>query len=455
MASSRKSSFDLTERVADALSPLLPAGSAILLGLSGGVDSVVLLHLLQKLSLRFSWRLSALHVHHGISPQADTWAAFCADLCALHNVPLQVEHVNIEPLRSLGIEAAARKLRHAALAQQSVDFIALAHHLDDQAETLLLQLLRGAGVRGASAMPAIKHRANVPTLLRPLLDVPRSVLLEYAQQHALQWVEDESNADDTYPRNFLRHRILPLLEQRFPAYRKTLLRSAQHFAEATELLDEMAQQDAELAMADNRLDIRQLRVLGVIRGKNLLRYFLAAQGAPIPDSTRLQEMLRQLCNARPDAQVCIDWQDWQMRRYRDHAYTMPVLPPPVDFTVMWQGEAEILLPPPHGVLLFKHAIGQGVSLAKLQLGIAKIRSRHGGESIRVDAARPQRGLKNLLQEYEMLPWQRDSLPLLFCDADLVCVPGIAIANTYRAQPDEAGVVVVWRAVLNLDFPDYL
>ena len=450
MASSRKSSFDLTEHVADALSPFLTAGSSILLGLSGGVDSVVLLHLLQQLSRRCSWRLSALHVHHGINHQADVWAVFCADQCALYGVPLQVKHVDIAPLRSLGIEAAARKLRHTALAQQQVDCVALAHHLDDQAETLLLQLLRGAGVRGASAMPAIKHGANVPTLLRPLLNVPRSILLEYAQQHGLQWVEDESNADDTYPRNFLRHRILPLLEQRFPAYRKTLLRSAQHFAEATELLDELAQQDADGTIEDKRLNINKLRVLGIVRGKNLLRYFIATQGAAIPDSTRLQEMLRQLCNARQDAQVCIDWQDWQMRRYRDHAYTMPALPPPVDFTVMWHGEAEILLPPPHGVLHFRNTIGQGISVAKLQLGIAKIRSRRGGENIRVDAARPQRDLKNLLQEHEMLPWQRNLLPLLFCDTDLVCVPGIAIATTYLAQPDEAGVVVIWRADLNTE-----
>lgn len=450
MASSRKSSFDLTERVADALAPKLPAGSFILLGLSGGVDSVVLLHLLKQLSLRYSWRLSALHVHHGISPQADVWAAFCADLCALHEVSLQIEHVNIAPLRSLGIEAAARKLRHAALAQQQVDFIALAHHLDDQAETLLLQLLRGAGVRGASAMPTIKHHANVPTLLRPLLNIPRSILLKYAQQHVLQWVEDESNTDDTYPRNFLRHRILPLLEQRFPAYRKTLMRSAQHFAEATELLDELAQQDAEGAIANNRLDIIRLRVLGIVRGKNLLRYFLAAQGAPIPDSTRLQEMLRQLCNARQDAQVCIDWRGWQMRRYRDHAYTMSALPLPADFTIMWHGEAEVLLPQPHGVLHFKHATGQGISLAKLQVGISRIHSRHGGETIRVDAARPLRNLKNLLQEHEMLPWQRDLLPLFFCDADLVCVPGIAIANAYQAQPGEAGVMVIWRSNLHAE-----
>ncbi len=448
MVNSRKSSFNLTEHVADALSPLLSADSSILLGLSGGVDSVVLLHLLQQLSLRCSWRLSALHVHHGINPQADAWVVFCADLCALYGVSLQVKHVDIAPLRSLGIEAAARKLRHTALAQQQVDFVVLAHHLDDQVETLLLQLLRGAGVRGASAMPAIKHRANAPTLLRPLLKIPRSILLEYAQQHDLQWVEDESNADDTYPRNFLRHRILPLLEQRFPAYRKTLLRSAEHFAEATELLDQLAQQDADGAISDNCLDVKQLRMLGIVRGKNLLRYFLTAQGATIPGSTRLKEMLRQLCNARQDAQVCIDWQGWQMRRYRDHAYTMLALPPPVEFTVMWNGEAEILLPPPHGVLYFRNTVGQGISMAKLQLGIAKIRSRHGGENIRVNSARPQRDLKNLLQEHEMLPWQRDVLPLLFCDTDLVCVPGIAIANTYLAQPNEAGVVAIWRADFN-------
>lgn len=443
MVSSRKSGFDLTERVADALSPLIPEGRSILLGLSGGVDSVVLLHLLHKLSVRYSWRLSALHVHHGINPKADAWAIFCAELCALHNIPLQIERVNIEPLRSLGIEAAARKLRHDAFARQPVNFIALAHHLDDQAETLLLQLLRGAGVRGASAMPAIKHRANAPSLIRPLLDVPRSVLMEYALEHALQWVEDDSNADETYPRNFLRHRILPQLEQFFPAYRKTFLRSAQHFAEATELLDELAQQDAKLAIADNRLDVRQLRMFDVIRGKNLLRYFLATQGAPIPDSYRLQEMLRQLCNARQDAQVCIEWQSWQIRRHRNYAYSMHALPLPVDFTVVWHGEAEILLSPPHGKLYFKQVVGQGLSLSKLQLGDVTIRPRRGGENIRVDAARPLQSLRNLLQEHELLPWQRDLLPLLFLNAELVCVPSVVLANAYKAQPGEAGVEIIW------------
>src|SRR5512139_1241042 len=162
MANSRKSISDLPGRVADALTPVVPHGSSLLLCLSGGLDSVVLLHVLAQLSPSFSWRLGALHVHHGISPHADAWAEFCAKLCASHEIPLQVERVDIAPLRDMGIEAAARQLRHAALARQPVDFIALAHHRDDQAETLLLQLLRGAGVRGGSAMPVLKPGNGAP-----------------------------------------------------------------------------------------------------------------------------------------------------------------------------------------------------------------------------------------------------------------------------------------------------
>src|SRR5512146_476912 len=214
MASSRKS--NLADTVAARLAPLLPKRSHILIGLSGGMDSVVLLHLLHSLAPRFDWRLSALHVHHGISPNAGDWADFCAGLCAQYDIPLQIEHVDIAPLRNEhGIEAAARKLRHAAFARHSCDFVALAHHADDQAETLLLQLLRGAGIRGAAAMPVLS-KAEGPVLsrvegplfkpaaahalatVRPLLDIPRNALLEYALQHALRWVEDESNADDRY-----------------------------------------------------------------------------------------------------------------------------------------------------------------------------------------------------------------------------------------------------------------
>ncbi len=462
MANSRKSSSNLAGRVADALSSCVPHGSSLLIGLSGGIDSVVLLHLLAQISPRFSWQLRALHVHHGISRHADAWAAFCSELCAQHGIPLQVEHVDITPLREMGIEAAARQLRHAALARQNSDFIALAHHRDDQAETLLLQLLRGAGVRGASAMPLIKRVAQhtpsplagegwgegakiSPVLLRPLLDVDRAELEAYAHEHGLRWVEDDSNADVSYPRNFLRHRVLPLLEQRFPAYRTTLARSSRHFAEAASLLDELAAQDAVAAIAGERLAVAVLRQLSDARGKNLLRYFLAMRGAPIPDSTRLAEMLRQLCAAGADAQPCVSWAGWQLRCYREHAYVLPEALPACDFSVTWQGEVEIALPASHGVLSFEPVTGLGISRHKLEQARLEIRPRHGSESIQPGAARPHRSLRNLLQEHGVPPWQRELLPLLFCGDELVCVPGVAIAAAYQAQAGEAGIVVAWRS----------
>jgi tRNA(Ile)-lysidine synthase len=440
MANSRKSKFNLQQRVADALTPVVPQGSSLLLGLSGGVDSVVLLHLLVQLSQHFSWRIGALHVHHGISLHADEWAEFCTEMCAGYSIPLSVERVDISPLRDMGIEAAARKLRHAVFEKQQVDFIALAHHRDDQAETMLLQLLRGAGVRGASAMQIFKPRNNVPSLLRPLLDIERRELEAYAQDHGLRWVEDDSNEDVSYPRNFLRHRVLPVLAQRFPAYRVTLARSARHFAETAELLDDLASLDAANAMAGERLSVSILRQSSNARGKNLLRYFLAARGAPIPDTTRLDEMLRQLCEAGEGAQIRITWQDWQLRCYQEYAYTLPVTLPVADFSIIWRGEAEVVLPASHGMWHFERVIGQGVSLEKLQQAVVTIRPRHGSEMIKLDVARPRQSLRNLLQQQGVPPWQRELLPLLYCGNELVYVPGVASAAGYLAQAGEEGVL---------------
>ncbi len=441
--------FSLKERVTGTLFSVVPPGGSLLLGLSGGVDSVVLLHLLAQISPQFSWCVSALHVHHGISPLADSWADFCTGLCAQYSIPLQVEYVDIKPLRSMGTEAAARQLRHAALASQPVDFIALAHHRDDQAETLLLQLLRGAGVRGASAMPVLKSRHQQPTLLRPLLDVERSELEIYAQQNGLQWVEDDSNADVSYPRNFLRHQVLPVLAQRFPAYRSTLARSARHFAEAAELLDELAAQDANDAIEDERLRVAILRGLSHARGKNLLRYFLLKRGAPIPDATRLDEMLRQLCEAGEGAKIQISWQNWQLRCYREQAYVMPVLLPAAEFAIVWQGEVELALPASHGVLHFERVQGRGLSLAKLQSSIVVVRPRQASASIQLDNARPRQSLRNLLPQQSVPPWQRELLPLLYCGDELVCVPGVASAAVYVALANEEGVLVSWQCSDNI------
>jgi tRNA(Ile)-lysidine synthase len=439
------------------------------------MDSVVLLHLLHSLAPRFEWRLSALHVHHGISPNADAWADFCTGLCARYDIPLHVEHVDIAPLRDEhGIEAAARKLRHAAFARQPCDFVALAHHADDQTETLLLQLLRGAGVKGAAAMPvlsrvdgpvlsrvegaAVKHAARstpsplargegrgegrAAAIIRPLLDIPRSALLEYAQQHALHWVEDESNADDGYPRNFLRQRLLPLLEQRFPAYRDTLTRSARHFAEAGELLDELAQLDMHGMSGAGGLDVASLHALSQARARNLLRYFLHVQGAPMPQTVQLDDMLRQLREAREDAVLCVEFGGWQVRRYQGRAY---VLPAPGGFdaglVVSWRGESELYWPAFGRPVTFRRDLGQGVSLARLQRAQVTLRLRSGGEALRPHPAAATRSLKNLLQQHHIPPWQRERLPLLYCGEELAAVVGVAVAADFQAADSEPGIVV--------------
>jgi len=445
MASSRKSSStDLAARVAARLAPHLSCDCRIQVGLSGGLDSVVLLQLLSRLAPEFGWRVSALHVHHGISPNADDWAAFCAACCASLKIPLNPVHVDIAPLREQhGLEAAARILRHAAYAQSDSDFVALAHHADDQAETLMLQLLRGSGVRGAAAMPFLSAPKNGSRLIRPLLPFSRQEILDYAQVQHLQWIEDESNADQHYARNFLRHSVFPLLTQRFPAARQTLARSAAHFAEAAELQDDLAALDACGAISDGWLALAALAQLSSARAKNLLRYFLETRGAPAPSAAQLQEMLTQLASSRQDAAVCVDFAGWQLRRYRGRVRVEPE-PPACDpeLQLRWQGETELFWPPIGGKVRFDSVQGAGLSLAKLQQAPVRLRLRQGAERLRPYSGARSRSLKNLLQESAIPPWQRARLPLLYCGELLACIPGVALAAEFQAAPGESGILPV-------------
>ncbi len=439
MENSRKSnSADLAHQLAGRLATLIPPHSSILIAFSGGVDSVVLLHILHQFADRYAWQLSALHVHHGISPHADAWATFCEQRCAAYNLTFHLEQVDITPLREQGVEAAARQLRYAAYAKHRQDFLALAHHADDQAETVLLQLLRGAGVRGTSAMPMLVSRDT--QWVRPLLACTRAEIDDYAHSHHLSWIEDESNADDSYPRNFLRHQVLPVLAQRFPAYRSTLARSAQHFHEASLLLDELAHQDASIAIRNEHLDVAALQTLSNVRAKNLLRYFLQYRGAPMPQAVQLEDMLQQLCTARDDAVVCASYGTWQVRRFRNQVYVMPILPAlDSDLSVVNQELTEIDWPMTGEHMVFIRTQGEGVSLKKLLSAPVTLRVRQGGESLRPHLHASLRTLKNLLQEHQMPPWRRDRLPLLYSGETLVCVPDVAIAAEFQAGTEEAGV----------------
>ncbi|MBU0688602.1 MAG: tRNA lysidine(34) synthetase TilS [Gammaproteobacteria bacterium] len=427
------------DRVAAHLAPLLPAGSKLLLGLSGGMDSVVLLHVLHSLAPKLGFTLSSMHVHHGISPNADAWARFCTELCQRYAIPLEIKFVDIAPLKGAhGIEASARKMRHAAFAESACHYIALAHHADDQAETLMLQLLRGAGVRGVSAMPSVREQGS-QLLLRPMLEIGRTELLAYAQQYDLEWIEDESNADDSYPRNFLRHRLFPVLAERFPAWRDTLGRSAQHFAEAAGILDEVARADGA---GEQILAVAKLEGLSHARGKNLLRHHLHLQGAQMPQEAQLDDMLRQLCGARDNADVCVNFGEWQVRRYRGQIHVMHTLPAfdPM-LRLQWRGEASLFWSPLQRDVHFTSVVGQGISRERLLQGQVSLRLRNGGETLRPHPLAARRSMKNLLQEHGVPPWQRERLPLLYCGEELVCVVGVAVAASFLAEEGEQSVMV--------------
>jgi tRNA(Ile)-lysidine synthase len=269
----------------------------ICVGLSGGCDSVVLLHLLSRLEI--GSRLSAIHVHHGLSPNADAWTAFCQDFCRALGIVLVVEPVVVDSDSNLGLEAAARQARYAAFERCAADCLLLAHHRDDQAETMLFNLVRGTGVTGAAGMP-VERQLGSFRLLRPLLGVARSDLLAYAAENELAWVDDESNDNPGFSRNFLRHEVMPVLESRFPAASACLAGAAGHFSEADRLLAELAEIDWQACSDGDRLSLRALRQLSVERVKNLLRYRLRQLGWRVPAASRLNEFARQLLAAAPD-----------------------------------------------------------------------------------------------------------------------------------------------------------
>ena len=314
MAASRnKPSVDLPARVGDFLAARLAPAERLSVGLSGGCDSVVLLHILSRLG--FAGRLSAIHVHHGLSANANAWAEFCADYCASLGITLNTRIVTVDRNNGLGLEAAARQARYRAFAESEAECLLLAQHRGDQAETVLLNLLRGAGVHGAAAMP-LERSHGAQRLLRPLLGTSRREIEAYAFANGLVWVEDESNGDTALTRNFLRHQVLTAVVQRFPAAETALAQAAANFGEAAGLLDELAELDWRLASDGEAARLTVLRTFSLPRLKNLLRYRLRQLGWQVPVASRLDEFARQLQVAAPDRHPELSLPDGKMRAGR-------------------------------------------------------------------------------------------------------------------------------------------
>ena len=445
MASSRKPKpnrprADLVLNVAHALKDVVLPGDRVVLGVSGGIDSVVLLDVLARLAPRMRFTLRALHVNHQLSPNASAWARFCRVECRARNVPCSVAKVNVA--RGNSIERAAREARYAAFAAARADYVALAHNLDDQVETVLLQLLRGAGVKGLSGMPFMRSLAARASVVRPLLDTPRGDIERYAKRRKLRWIEDESNLATHFTRNWLRIEVLPVIAERVPAYRETLARAARNMAEAATLLEELAGIDVDAARESEGLRMGVLRALTPARMKNVLRAAIEARGWRMPESTRLAEAARQLATTKSGARLAVNLGSCELRLHRGIVHLVaPRSCPSVDAAIPWHGEDEIALP--SGVLTMKRGRGAGMSASKLGAGAVTIRQRQGGERLQPDARRPRRTVKNLLQEARIPPWQRERLPFIYCGDALACVPGVGIDCRFRAERGEASIAATW------------
>lgn len=440
----RDASVSLHRLVREALAGLPPShASALAVAYSGGRDSTVLLHVLREIAPPLPVR--AIHVHHNLHRQAERWADLCARQCAAWNIPLELLRVDARPPRGESPEAWARHARYEALraALREGEALLTAHHQRDQAETLLLQLVRGSGPAGLAAMPRLARLGAHPHL-RPLIDVPASLIAEYAGERRLAWAEDPSNAEVRYDRNFLRHRVLAVVEERWPRAATTVARAAAWQAEAAELLSALARSDlaAAAGATPHRLRLDALAALPVSRRHNLLRGWLKGLGLALPTAAQLREVDRALA-ARHDGASCVCWRGVELRRFRDELIAMHPLP---IFTparpVSWRPGGEALRLPA-GSLAASRCLGEGLAQSALAGRRISLRYRAGGETLRLRAGGPARPLKLLLQEWRIPPWLRDRLPLLYVEHALAAVADRAIAAEFRAAPGAEGWVLQW------------
>ena len=424
----------------------LPAAEAYLLAYSGGRDSHVLLHALTGLSGHLPVTLRAIHVDHGLQPASADWARHCTSVCAELGLECIVERLALRPQKGESPEALARRERYRVLSRHlgAGDMLLTAHHQDDQAETVLLQLLRGAGPAGLAAMPPVA-RFGSGYLARPLLQFSRDALLDYARENRLQWVDDPSNSDTGLDRNYLRQRVMPLLRARWPACGRTLSRSARHCAEAQSLIDTMAAADLKPLYRDNdgTLSSSGVAALPAPRSRAVLRAWISGAGYPLPDSTRLDRVLYEVTGAAVDRNPLVRWPGAEVRRYRDRLYLLPPLPPlDPGFQHQWDGVAPLELPAGLGRLHLERGTG-GIARAHWPREGVQIRFRGRGR-LRPAGARMSLSFKKLFQQHAVPPWQRDRIPLVYIGDELAAVAGLCTCQPFAAGADEPGLSIRWE-----------
>ena len=413
------------------------------LAYSGGVDSQVLLHLLHQSRLN----IRAVYIDHGLQAESSQWAAHCAAQCHQLHIPFQSIKVNARAPRGESPEAAARHARYAAFREMIDEESCLltAQHQQDQAETVMLQLLRGGGAAGLAAMPRIS-RFGSGWHSRPLLDISQQAILDYAKENQLSWVEDPSNQQQSYDRNYLRHRVMPQIQQRWPALNRTLALFAQQQAEDMGLLEELARIDLQAALiCENQLDLDSLRNLHNARLRNALRFWIRQMQLALPSRAVLQQIVQQMLATSHDTRAVVNWANVEVRRYRNRLYCLQKndsqsVEQVSLQAIEWHGGCAVELPgtgkklrletvrvsanTPH--VLDKHILDHPIS----------IRFRQGGERIQPAGRKGHHELKKLFQEAGVPPWERDTIPLLYIEENLIAVAGYWLADKYLTQTEE-------------------
>lgn len=420
----------------------LHARRRFLVAFSGGLDSTVLLHqLVQWRTQRPDVCLRAIHVHHGLSPNADAWVAHCQQVCSRWDVPLSVVHVTLAA-DGLGIEGQARKVRYQAFAEALLPGEALltAQHQDDQCETLLLALKRGSGPAGLAAMP-VELPFHGTQLLRPLLNETRETLEQWACAHRLSWIEDESNQDASYDRNFIRLEVLPLLKQRWPHFANAAARSAALCGEQEQLLDELlAEELASLVSAEGALTVAPLMTMSAARRAALLRRWLSGLGAPMPSRDLLTRIWQEAILAREDAAPRLVLGSHEIRRFQGQLWWIKSTPGQRQTVIPWPAsQASLTLPAGLGELMLvpggdirRPRVDEPVTVRFHASGMLHIAGRHGG-----------RKLKKIWQELGVAPWLRDTTPILFYGETPIAAAGQFVTQAGLAENAE-GVQLTWR-----------
>lgn len=408
--------------------------------LSGGLDSSVLVHAMAAIARNAQIPLRAVHVDHGLQAESTQWARSCHALCGAAGVPLTVVSLEHAVPAGASVEAVARELRYAALAAElrPDEWLLTAHHRDDQLETVLIQLLRGAGVRGLAAMPA-RTRLGQGWHVRPLLEFDRAQIAAYAARNGVEAIQDPMNASLRFDRGWLRARVLPALRERWPAAARTVSRSASHAAEAARVLAEVAVADAGRALQDGCLSLAALGSLGPGRQVNLVRWWLRQAGLRPPPAARLASAMSAFLSAREDARPLLRWEDGEVRRYRGRLYALRPTAAPADFGPLEAGSIVNLGP---GLGRFGLVAGLAGGLPAGERWV--IRYRSGGERLRPGAGRPSKRLKDLCQEAGIVPWMRDRLPLV-CVGDRLAAVGDLWLDADLALPaGEPGLQPLWE-----------